>query len=185
MQTDDKRRYRLGTVAKATGVPNSTLASWLQREQIELMKGDKQTAGTGDHRLFSWPRIINIAIVAELNRLGIPPSAGSSKAALEFSDIGDGVAHWEGEQPPPFPRLPGELYPSGATYLLIRNVDGELHAEVTRNLKNLFFPPGARVVDPGAPDALEHYAASAIAIDMKLLVHRVRRRLAAAEDRNG
>jgi len=163
MQIDYKRRYRLGAVAKAAGVPNSTLASWLQREQIELMKGDKKTAGTGDHRLFSWFRVINIAIVAELNRLGIPPSAGSSRLALKFSDLGEAVAFWEGEKVPET-RLAGGLNPVGQTFLLIRNLDGELDADVTGDLSSLFIHGSKR-------------ASSVIVIDMDILVHRVLMRL--------
>jgi hypothetical protein len=183
MQIDLKRRYRLGTVAKAVGVPNATLASWLQRGQIELLKEwkDKQSAGTGDHRLFSWHRILNIAVVAELNRLGIPPSAGSSQAALAFSDFGDTVAYW-GEEAPPSERLPGELYRTGETYLIVRSIDGKLEADVARKLDNVWSAPGASVIRPGSPDSLDHYTASAVVIDMKLLVHRVHRHLAAVDE---
>jgi hypothetical protein len=167
MQIDYKRRYRLGAVAKAADVPNSTLASWLQREQIELMKGDKKTAGTGDHRLFSWFRIINIAIVAELNRLGIPPSAGSSRLALSFSDVGGAVAYFEGEKVPPV-RLAGGLNPVGETFLLIQNLDGVLHANVTDKLNNPLIHGNK-------------CASSVIVIDMDRLVHRVLARLQEAE----
>jgi hypothetical protein len=166
-----KQRYRLGAVAKAAKVPNSTLASWLQREQIELMKGDKQTAGTGDHRLFSWFRVINIAIVAELNRLGIPPSAGTSRLALEFSDMGETVAGFGNELPEPG-RLAGGLFQPEIvrTWFVVRNFDGELDAEVTQQLDEHFLTFGSRT------------ASSAVVIDMNRLVHSVEARLKASEE---
>jgi hypothetical protein len=176
MTVDFKKRYRLGTVAKAVGVPNSTLASWLQREQIELMKGDKQTAGTGDHRLFSWNRVINVAIVAELNRLGVPPSAGSSHLALKFSDIGGAkTAHWVGQEPSEL-RLTGDVFrdpksqvPLGRTYFVVRNLEGELTSDVTDNLDHLWFHKNKE-------------ASSVIVIDMNSMVDRVLFRLASVAE---
>lgn len=172
MRFDYGRSYRLSTVAHAADLPKATLSSWLHRGHIDLAKTDRDTSGSGDHRLFSWHRVINIAIVAELNRLGIPPSAGSSRAALKFSDLGGSKrAHWVGD-PPSDVRPAGELYPHGMTYLVIRNSSGELDAKVTDNLDRLFEQRA------GADDV------AVIVIDMHRLVYRVRARLAEADDVN-
>src|SRR5262249_21105758 len=134
---DSSKKYRLREVAKATDISKATLSSWLARGHIELNqgKGDRETAGTGDQRLFSWHRVINIAIVAELSRLGIPPAHGTSRLALKFSDVGGTVfgavfGDAFGEEPKNVRRA-GDVCRSGGTWFVVRNFDGELEAEVS------------------------------------------------------
>jgi hypothetical protein len=87
---------------------------------------------------------------------------------MTFSDLGEGAAYWEGEPLPPM-RLPGGLNPNGAdTFLVIRNLGGELKSEVTKNLASLFYHHGQP-------------ATSVIVIDMNGLVRRVLARLQDAE----
>lgn len=93
--------------ARAADVPLETLTRWLDRKVIRLRQND--TRLPNGYRGFSRNRIIQIAIVAELTRLGV--AAGrAAEAALHFTD----VANWN--------RKPCELAPRSRGYLILNNV---------------------------------------------------------------
>jgi hypothetical protein len=164
--------YRLADVARGANVPRATVSSWLNRGHIELVKknGDRDTRGPGDHRLFSWQRLINIATVAELARIGIPPHEGTSRLALTFSHLGETVPSFDDKLRSG--RDAGRLFPEGRTWFVVFNLDGELEAAVLNKLdENSFLTYRDRT------------ASSAVAIDMNKLVRAVAARLQ-QDDRN-
>lgn len=78
-------RWRLADVLRATGLSPHRLARWLDRGVIQLRPYDGESDGSGAPRMFSLRRVLHIAIVAELTRLGIS-AARASRAALAFTD---------------------------------------------------------------------------------------------------
>ncbi|MDB5451439.1 MAG: hypothetical protein JWO33_17 [Caulobacteraceae bacterium] len=101
--------YLIGQAADAAGIPVVTLKNWLNPARGVVLPGGGGGA-KGAPRLFSLLRIYQIAITAELVRLGQDPSA-SAKAALKFSDTGAGSGKAK--------RRPGQLFEDGDTYLCV------------------------------------------------------------------
>jgi hypothetical protein len=97
--------YSAGTVALATGTSLPTLQRYKQQGIVRLQPCDQPSSGSGDRCGYSLRRVIQVALITELNKIGIAPSR-AAKAALEFSDRG---GHG---------RAVGELYPLGTTYLV-------------------------------------------------------------------
>ncbi|WFT94380.1 hypothetical protein QA633_40025 [Bradyrhizobium barranii] len=97
--------YSAGAVAKATGTPLPTIQRYKQQGHVQLQACDVTSNGSGEKCGYSLRRVFQIALITELNRIGIPPSRAAD-AALAFSDRGDRG------------RAVGEPYPLGQTVLL-------------------------------------------------------------------
>jgi hypothetical protein len=97
--------YTAGTVASATGTSLPTLQRYKQQGLVRLQPCDVPSSGSGDKCGYSHRRAIQIALITELNKIGIAPSR-AAKAAFEFSDKGNSG------------RAVGELYPLGVTYVV-------------------------------------------------------------------
>ena len=74
--TLDVPRFLLGDLAAVTDMTETTLKAWLSREPkvIPLGPYDKPALGKGSAREFTLRRVISVAIIAELVRLGIAPA---------------------------------------------------------------------------------------------------------------
>ena len=78
----DTPAFLLSDVAAATAVNSNLLKAWLDRKVVPLGATDRHALGRGSGRVFTLRRVLSIAIMAELTRLGVAPS---SAAALAFS----------------------------------------------------------------------------------------------------
>ena len=99
--------YETPDAAKAAGVTQKILQTWLDRHIIEPTL---PAHGSGYVHRFSRNRVMQIAIAFRLWGTGITPREAVD-AALTFSDEGG-----EGRQP-------GRLFPTGRTVLVIRGSD--------------------------------------------------------------
>jgi hypothetical protein len=99
------RTYTAGVVAKATDTPLPTIQRYKQQRNIELQPCDVTAGGSGEKCGYSQRRAFQIALITELNRIGVTPSR-ASKAAFEFSDRGGPG------------RAVGECYQLGQTLLV-------------------------------------------------------------------
>lgn len=68
----------LGDVAEAANIPPLVLKAWLDRKVIPLSEYDQPAIGKGSARIFTFRRVLSIAIMAELTRLGITPSRAAA-----------------------------------------------------------------------------------------------------------
>src|SRR5690242_18694232 len=117
----DLQIHQAGEVARAAGIEPTVLQNWLNRGVILMSAGDREAAGAGRVRLFSFRRALQVAIAAELTRLGVPVS-DAARHALEFTDIGGtagGFRKDREDEPDPPSRPPGELFPEGKTFLIV------------------------------------------------------------------
>lgn len=137
----DAPQFFSGDACKAAGIDGATLKNWIVRDPPVILTTDEDRAafaaayaqdehaigpegpshermatGSGRSHLFTWRRVMQIALTAELVRLGLPPRKAGIVAA-GFTDVGDGAGQW-GDGPVKFDRLPGEMYPSGLTVLV-------------------------------------------------------------------
>src|ERR1700682_2407075 len=137
--------YPPHVAAKAAGTTTKKIRRRLDHRSIELQGCDRKSSGSGDWVGVSRNRILQIAIIESLTKLGIVLSAASA-AALKFTD--------EAQQNRP----PGKLFPQGRrTFLVIRS-DG----------------PVVLAADYDASFAdLSGYQDAMLAIDLKPLVQRV------------
>lgn len=122
--------------------PPAILISNEDREKLKGVKGPSlERVADGPKRayLFTFRRVMQVSITADLVRLGIPPRKAGVAAAC-FTDVGDTEGGWVGESRPAFLvcRNPGQLYKDGITVLIVRSTDQ--YGEV-RNAKReyLFF----------------------------------------------
>ncbi|TPG44222.1 hypothetical protein EAH89_27785 [Roseomonas nepalensis] len=123
--TDYQDRYTSEQVCQAADINLSTLKNWMMRDPpIILMKkdrGDSERGGRGSPLLFSFNRVLQIAITAELVRMGLAPRRAAD-ISLGFSDAGDTAAGFVGDQcleeAVQQMRSPGQLYPEGLTLLV-------------------------------------------------------------------
>lgn len=115
----DAAQFLAGDACKAAGIDNATLKNWIHpdRRAILMSEDDRRAMGSGRAHLFTFRRVMQIALTAELVQLGFPPRKAGIMAA-GFTDVGDGVAAFGDEIPPPTERLPGELYRDGYTMLV-------------------------------------------------------------------
>lgn len=97
--------YSAGVVAKATDTPLPTIQRYKQQGLVRLQSCDVPSSGSGDKCGYSERRAIQIALVTELNKIGVVPSR-AAKAAFDFSDNGN------------LGRAVGQLYQLGTTYLI-------------------------------------------------------------------
>lgn len=98
--------YTAGEVcAAAYGMSRQTLSLWIKTGALSLGTGDKDSTD-GTWRRFSWNRLVQIVLMAELTNKQRWLPTNAAYAALRFSDFGDAE------------RKPGELYPKGETMLV-------------------------------------------------------------------
>lgn len=104
----DTPRHLSNTVLKVAGIEANTLRNWMRQPEpaILLRKSDRAAADTGSINLFTGRRVLQIAITAELCRLGFPPRKSGMMAAF-FTDAGTGR------------RPPCKLYPEPDGTLLV------------------------------------------------------------------
>lgn len=135
-----------GDACKAAGIDGATLKNWMTREPPALLVSEEDRAkfreqgfdiggaiserlagGSGRSHLFTYRRVMQMALVAEMVALGLSPRRAGT-LALGFSDVGEAVAYWGGGPAPEIPRWPGELFPEGRTVLVA--YPGDDHSQV-------------------------------------------------------
>ncbi len=103
----------------AAGISMDTLKNWASRDPPAILLSKAERTDTG-RLLLSYRRLLQIAIVAELVRVGILPRRAGMWAA-GFTDVGDGYGGWSGEEiaeAAKKARGPGDLYENGFTFLV-------------------------------------------------------------------
>lgn len=103
--------------ARVAGLPESVIRSWVERRIVVLSDKDRDAAGRGQTRLFSFETMLQIAVGAELVRLGFG-ARDACRAALVFAHTGNEHRH------------PGQLFRDGKTFLVVR--PGTAPARVVR-----------------------------------------------------
>ena len=98
--------YGTNNVARAAGVADGVVRSWLDRGLITMAEGGRDAAGRAQSRLFPIETALQVAVAAELMRLGFTASR-ATRLALSFSDSGT------------TDRLPGELFDDDKTILAV------------------------------------------------------------------
>lgn len=121
---------------KAAGTDPATLKNWISRTPSAILMSDddraafagqteltdtgsskeRVSAGSGRSHLFTYRRVMQIALVQELVDMGFPPRRAGMIAA-GFTDVGDGGGGFVGDTVE-IGRMPGELYKSGLTFLI-------------------------------------------------------------------
>jgi hypothetical protein len=133
----DVPQFFTGQMCGGAGIGHQTLKNWITRDPPALLISaadralfaaqgiriatephDRLSTQTGRPHLFTFRRVLQAAIVAELSRLGVVPRQ-AGMLSLAFTDVGDVAAVFQGE-PLPDVRQPGELYPTGETFLVAR-----------------------------------------------------------------
>lgn len=76
----DEQTYGPAEVCEAAGVPRATFHSWLARHYLPL----PPSLGAGRERRFSIRDAVRVAIVAELNRVGVSVGVAARAAGLIF-----------------------------------------------------------------------------------------------------
>jgi hypothetical protein len=98
--------FKTSEAARAIGMPQRTMLSWLDRRVVSLGDGDVDAGTSGIPRMMCMERVIQVAISYELNRLGLNPTR-ASEAAAHFTDR---------SQPG---RAAGKLFANNRTYLVV------------------------------------------------------------------
>lgn len=113
-----EKRFSSADACKAAGITQATLKNWLSRQPgpILLTKEEREEAGSRTRFLLPYLRVLQIALTAELKRLGFALRAAGILAS-GFTDVGDTPSAWSVDEIPTS-RLPGHLYPTGATLLI-------------------------------------------------------------------
>jgi hypothetical protein len=118
------RALRLPTRAPlpASEQPHSrvgSVVSWLSREPaiILLRKSDQPATGVDHRHLLTLRRVFQIALTAELMRLGVTAQRAGNLAAL-FTDQGGERPAVRPSNPDYAHRLPGHLFANGSTVLV-------------------------------------------------------------------
>lgn len=148
-------RFTTKQASEATGVNWETMRGWIKRKIIlaEPDEDVRTVKAQGSPYLLSFASIMQIAITANLDELGIPPSRGGA-IALAFTHIGEGKALWVGEQERSVyfePRRPGCLFGDNR-YTFLSAYAGEQFGYVFSAagmkdeafFQNLFFPAGVQ-----------------------------------------
>jgi hypothetical protein len=81
----DRPRYLLGQVARAAGISAKTLKSWIERKNVVLGEHDWDSHGKGSSRVFTPRRVLAVAVMAELIKLGVYPHM-AGRMGSTFSD---------------------------------------------------------------------------------------------------
>jgi hypothetical protein len=110
----DTARFFTADACRAAGINSVTLKNWISRDPpaVLLTASDRASHVSGRPHLLTFRRVMQIAITAELVRLGWGPRAAAI-AAASFTDSGNSR------------RPPGELYEDGITLLVARPGEDE------------------------------------------------------------
>lgn len=141
--------------SEVTGVNWETMRGWIKRKIILAGPHEDVRAvkAQGSPYLLSFASIMQIAITAQLDALGIPPSRGGA-IALQFTHVGEGKARWVGE--PEISAFPGHRHPGrlfgGDRLTFLAAYAGEQFGYVfdaagmkdERFFQKLFFPAGVQ-----------------------------------------
>jgi hypothetical protein len=113
-------RFTSAEVCAAANITPATLKNWVSRRPaaVLLTKEDQVASAKGSPIRYSFNRVMQIAITAELVRMGWQPRP-AAMLAVQFSDLGFGPL---GDQPG---RDPGELFPTGRTVLIADTVPAD------------------------------------------------------------
>jgi hypothetical protein len=160
----NQQTYPFSVAAQVGGLQRNTLKTWIKRKNItfseaELLRADK--AGL-PHQL-SYGTVVRIAITWRLVRFGMNPST-AWLAALKYTLAG-GIVTGRNETT----RLPGELYKTGQTWLVVKD-DG--------SAKVVNFHPDAQA------SVLSVHADSAICLHMNVLIEQLDEKLSALAERS-
>src|SRR4051812_9122842 len=88
-----------------------TLDNWIERGAVLLSDDDRREAGERKRYTFTFDRTVQIAVTAELVKLGVQPRR-AGLAASAFTDMSGGVRS-------EFPRKPGQLFQGAETFLVL------------------------------------------------------------------
>lgn len=136
----DEPRFSLGQVAKALGVSDSTLRSWVRLKYFGLQRSDRVRPAEGLAHGISLRTALWAGAVVELTKHEIP-AGRAAKIARSFAlhaDV-DPKTHQT-------TRAPGELYPGDGIYTALIAYPGDDEGEVLRfdsktPLQPIFFNP--------------------------------------------
>lgn len=161
--------YDASAVCRAAGITHETLKNWVSRKPPLVLLGSKDhaAASRGVPNLYSLHRVLQIAIMADLVRLGWEPRL-AAQAAVRFSDTNSGSTD-EAE------REVGELFAEGDTLLVVSrsaSADGRMNAEVVNVQEGTTWTELRNLI--GICDAEAH---GMTVLYLSDLVPRVRRRL--------
>ncbi len=119
----DSHRFNSTQACLGAGIEMATLKNWISRDPPAILIGpeDKKAFGTREFFRFSFRRVMQIALTAELVGYGFSPRHAGTLAA-GYTDVGDSVTVW-GDEPVPEARGPGEQYPTGYTVLIAHRDD--------------------------------------------------------------
>lgn len=119
----DAPQFLATDVCRAAGISAATLKNWISRSTgdagpvIPMTDVDRKASASGSPHLFSFRRVMQVALTQRLAALGIPVKR-ASLAALKFTDIGGSErAYHAGEIP--IVRGPCEHFMEGDTYLVL------------------------------------------------------------------
>ena len=115
-------RFSSDAACKAAGIDGATLKNWISRRPsaVVLGAGERRQAGKRTIYRLSLRRVLQLAIMGELVRLGHAPREAASHAA-RFTDGGTGSLAGRDS------RQAGELFPRNFTLLLVSSAT---HADV-------------------------------------------------------
>ena len=155
----DRPSFPTVDVAERLNIPFSTISNWLTRRDIRALERDPhelRSPGTGRSRRFSLRRVLHIALMAQLVRVGLAPRA-ASYAALRWTDDSDSPARYAADaHDPTKDRNPGELFKDGKTLFIVwHGLDGTednpdaavVRYTDTSELDDLFSPNKSRQAD--------------------------------------
>jgi len=157
-------RYGGAAACYATLIDRKTLDNWLERAAVLLSIDDRREAGERKRVTFTFERIVQIALTAELVKLGVQPRR-AGLAASAFTDMSGGVRS-------DFPRKPGQLFEGAETFLVLAAGEtfGKIVPVTCTTLEDLFKGQAAgRIFSPAFT--------TAIIIKVDDIYHRVAERL--------
>lgn len=118
--TLDIHRFTSEQTTKAAGITLGSLGTWLKRGDLAFAASDQRELhqpGTGRSRRFSARRVLHIALIGELTRLGML-ARQASLLALAFTDHNQNDQISESDTCDALAskrRAPGEVFPDGGT----------------------------------------------------------------------
>lgn len=117
--SQDIPRFLSDDVCRAAQIDFITLRNWISRDPpaITLREHDRKALKSGKPHLFTYRRVLQVALTADLVRLGFPPRKAGMMAA-GFTDVGDVAIPPLGDHGDEAERQPGELYADGLTFLI-------------------------------------------------------------------
>jgi hypothetical protein len=156
----DAARFATSDACIAADIGLATLKSWLSCEPaiIMLRKRDQPAIGLGPSHLLTLRRVFQIALTAELMRLGVTAQRAGNLAALFTDQGGERPAAWP-DNPDHVYRLPGHLFASGSTVLVAN--------------QGRFGPIISTVANTPLAEIVMRHNASVIVVDIVEMVHRV------------